>query len=206
MCAVSFQHFAIQVDGGLLLELYTRDGIGSMISSDFHEGIRKAVPADIISVDQLLKPLVESGITVPRSYEELLNDVEHFRVFEKEQRILGCALVKHLDDALSVAELSALCVHPDCRGQGKGDALLTYIERVRSMSSRVLSFDRGFQELSTNGVCQLVILTTRTADWFLQRGFVAAGAAHSSKLLPPHRAARIDPRRNSQLYVKTLMH
>ena len=30
------------MDGGLLLELYSRDGVGSMISTDFYEGIRHA--------------------------------------------------------------------------------------------------------------------------------------------------------------------
>ena len=32
-----------RMDGGLLLELYTRDGVGTMISTDFYEGIRPAV-------------------------------------------------------------------------------------------------------------------------------------------------------------------
>lgn len=30
------------MDGGLLLELYSRDGVGCMISTDFYEGIRRA--------------------------------------------------------------------------------------------------------------------------------------------------------------------
>lgn len=33
-----------RIDGGLLLELYSRDGVGTMISTDFYEGIRTAGP------------------------------------------------------------------------------------------------------------------------------------------------------------------
>jgi amino-acid N-acetyltransferase len=49
-----------------------------------------------------------------------------------------------------------------------------------------------------------VLLTTRTADWFEQRGFQPAGPAHASVLLPAPRRRRVDPARNSQLYAKSL--
>lgn len=49
-----------------------------------------------------------------------------------------------------------------------------------------------------------MLLTTRTADWFEQRGFRPAGPAHASSLLPEMRRAKIDPARNSQLFAKDL--
>eukprot|EP00210_Caulerpa_lentillifera_P000269 g262.t1 len=175
------------IDGALLSELYTRDGIGQMISTDFHEGIRPATSRDVVEIEQLLQPLAASGVTIQRSYEDLLKDVGNFRVFEKERKILGCALVKILhNEDQSMAELAALCIHPDVRCQGKGDALLTYIEK----------------ELIRKGVDVLFILTTRTADWFVQRGFESAGPAHESRLLPLIRSRMIDSQRNSQLYFK----
>jgi hypothetical protein len=39
-----------RIDGGLLLELYSRDGVGTMISTDFYEGIRHAGPADVSAI------------------------------------------------------------------------------------------------------------------------------------------------------------
>lgn len=105
-----------------------------MISTDFHEGIRPATSRDIVEIEELLRPLAASGITIQRSYEDLLQDVGNFRVFEKERRILGCALVKILpNEDQPLAELAALCIHPDIRCQGKGDAFLTYIEKVRTV-------------------------------------------------------------------------
>ncbi len=52
------------------------------------------------------------------------------------------------------------------------------------------------------GIQRLVLLTTRTADWFEQRGFKPGGAAHVSAMLPEDRRQRIDPSRNSQLFSK----
>ncbi len=60
------------------------------------------------------------------------------------------------------------------------------------------------QEARRQGIRRLVLLTTRTADWFEQRDFVFSGPAYASKLLPEARLAKINPARNSQLYVKEL--
>ncbi len=50
------------------------------------------------------------------------------------------------------------------------------------------------QQSRRQGVRRLVLLTTRTADWFQQRGFSPAGAAHTSDLLPPSRRAKVPAR------------
>ena len=60
------------------------------------------------------------------------------------------------------------------------------------------------QEARCRGIQRLVLLTTRTADWFEQRDFLFSGPAFLSTLLPEARRARINPARNSQLYVKEL--
>ncbi|GMH38195.1 hypothetical protein BSKO_06079 [Bryopsis sp. KO-2023] len=178
-----------EVDGGLLLELYTRDGIGTMISTDFYQGIRPAVPADLRDIQELLEPLALEGTTVRRSAEELAGDLNNFKVFEQEGKVLGCALVKEVGlcaEGGRVIEVAAFCVHPSMRGQGKGDSMLEYIE----------------QDARSRGVRRLVLLTTRTADWFLQRGFEGVGPAISSKLIPEARRSMISAARNSQLYIK----
>lgn len=59
-------------------------------------------------------------------------------------------------------------------------------------------------DAAQQGIQRLVLLTTRTADWFEQRGFRHAGAAHLSALLPEARRQRVDPSRNSQLFSKPL--
>ena len=44
-----------RIDGGMLLELYSRDGVGTMISTDFYEGIRGARSTDLASI--MVRPL-----------------------------------------------------------------------------------------------------------------------------------------------------
>ena len=106
--------------------------------------------------------------------------------------MLGCATVRPLGRNAageSTAELAAFCVHPVYRGTGKGDSLLEYLEAD--------AVGRGIQ--------RLLLLTTRTAGWFEQRGFGAEGPAHAAAALPEERRARVDPTRNSQLFSKLLL-
>lgn len=180
-----------RIDGSLLLELYSRDGVGVMISNDFYEGIRPAVPPDLQGIEELLAPLVQRGVLVQRTPQQLNEELPYFTVLEREQRILACAAMKPLGKGMNgeeIAEIAAFCVHPDYRGSGKGDSLLEYLE----------------QEARRKGLQRLILLTTRTADWFEQRGFKWAGQAHVSEYLPASRRAKIDSSRNSQLFTKTV--
>lgn len=179
------------IDGALLLELYSTDGVGSMISSDFYEGIRTGTTRDVSKIFNLLQPMVDKGILVQRSQQKIADEIQNFVVLERENELLACASARPLgknDQGQSIAELGAFCVHPGYRGGGKGDTLLQFLEE-RSISS---------------GIDVLILLTTRTADWFQQRGFSAAGPAHSSIIVPQSRREEIDPSRNSKLYVKII--
>uniref|UniRef100_A0A7R9V5J8 N-acetyltransferase domain-containing protein n=2 Tax=Chlamydomonas euryale TaxID=1486919 RepID=A0A7R9V5J8_9CHLO len=180
-----------RLDGGLLLELYSRDGVGTMISADFYEGIRRANVNDLDGIKAILEPLERQGVTIKRSREQLEAVIDTFIVCEREQKVMGCAMLLDLgatDDGARVAELGAFCIDPAFRGSGRGDSMLDYVE----------------QDARAAGVNRLVLLTTRTADWFEQRDFMHSGPAYASTLLPEARRVRIDPARNSQLYVKQL--
>jgi amino-acid N-acetyltransferase len=75
-----------------------------------------------------------------------------------------------------------------CRcSEGRGDQLLQYLEN----------------RATGEGIEKIFLLTTRTADWFVQRGFIRAGAARDSPLLPPGK--KLQEGRNSQLYLRTLI-
>lgn len=107
-------------------------------------------------------------------------------------QILACVLLQDLGrsgEGVLCGELAAFCVHPTHRGSGRGDSLLDYVE----------------QSARTRGIQRLVLLTTRTADWFIQRDFKSDGCAHKSSLIPDSRRLVIDPARNSQLYHKEIL-
>lgn len=169
-------------DGGLLLELFTRDGVGTLVSAESYEGLRTATIDDVGGILQLISPLEEEGVLVKRSRELLEMEIDHFMVVERDGMAIACAALYPYEG--SVAELSCLAVHPDYRAQGRGDNLLQAIER-RALNS---------------GVKQLFVLTTQTSHWFRERGFRHAEIDE----LPVKRKNLYNYQRNSKVFIKAL--
>ncbi|GBG87331.1 hypothetical protein CBR_g45391 [Chara braunii] len=171
------------VEGALLLELYTRDGMGTMISNDMYEGMRAARRQDLEAIANLLAPLQEIGVLVKRSEKQLLQELPYYTVIERDANIIACAaLFPHFQE--KCAEVASFVVSPDCRGHGLGDNLLAYVEK----------------HAAEMGLERLFLLTTRTADWFVQRGFLPA----DSCVIPEERRAKINLQRNSKYFLKNL--
>jgi amino-acid N-acetyltransferase len=171
------------VDGALLLELFTRGGIGTMVAAAALAHIRNATIDDVGGILQIIKPLEEQGILVRRSRERLEMEIERFVVAEHDNAIIGCAgLYAFLDER--VGELAALAVHPDFRREGYGEALMLEVEaRARKL------------KLAT-----LFVLTTRASQWFLERGYRPAAISD----LPREKQALYNYQRKSLVYVKPL--
>ncbi|ESQ53315.1 hypothetical protein EUTSA_v10024840mg [Eutrema salsugineum] len=111
------------ISGVLLLELFKRDGLGTMVASDVYEGTRDAKVEDLAGIRNIIRPLEDSGILVRRTDEELLQALDSFVVVEREGQIIACAaLFPFYED--KCGEVAAIAVSSDCRGQGQGDKLL----------------------------------------------------------------------------------
>lgn len=172
-----------RIDGGLLLELYTRDGVGKLITGETYEGLRPAGIEDISGVVELIKPLEESGMLVRRSREQLELEIDRFTVIERDGTIIACAALYPFPQE-RVGELACLAVHPEYHDAGRGDQLLSRIEE----SGREM------------GLEALFVLTTHTLHWFRERGFVPGNIAN----LPVRRRALYNYQRNSKILLKTL--
>ena len=171
------------INGALLLELFTRDGLGMLITDEAYEGIRAATIDDVGGILELIKPLEEEGVLVKRSRELLEMEIGYFLVIERDGAIIACAAL-YPGKRESLAELACLAVHADYRNEGRGDALLQAIE------SRALK----------HGINRLVVLTTRTAHWFRERGFLPGDTSH----LPDAKKALYNYQRNSKVFYKPL--
>lgn len=170
-------------DGSLLRELFTRDGMGTMVTSEAFEGVRAAAQSDVGGILALIEPLEEQGILVRRSREMLENDIDRFTVIERDGMVLAsAALYEYPDEA--IAELACLVVHPDYRTSGRGDQLLHYLER----------------ECSAHGLEALFVLTTQTSHWFRERGFESCELTD----LPETRRPHYDQGRRSKILLKRL--
>lgn len=170
-------------DGALLGELFTRDGSGTLVSSDNYEQIRQARVEDIGGILELIRPLEEQGILIRRSREKLETEIDRFVVVERDGTIVGCAALYHYPEE-EAGELSCFAVDPAYRRAGRGDELLARIEKQA----------RGL------GIHRLFVLTTQTEHWFRERGFEPADV-HA---LPGPKLAAYNTRRNSKVFCKRL--
>jgi len=168
-------------DGAILQELFTYDGIGTMITEMPLENLRGAEIGDVGSILQLIEPLETEGILVRRGRERLEMEIDHFRVMEHDGRIIGCAaLYPFMKEHM--AELACVAIHPSFRGGGRGDRLLSYCE----------------EEANKQCIKKLFVLTTHTAHWFVEHGFVEADV----KSLPNERQRLYNYQRRSKVFVK----
>ncbi|KAK8331841.1 hypothetical protein V6Z12_A10G101400 [Gossypium hirsutum] len=118
------------IGGVLLLELFKRDGMGTMVASDLYEGARMAKVTDLAGIKQIIKPLEESGTLVRRTEDELLKAIDSFAVMEREGQIIACAALFPFFKE-KCGEVACIAVSPECRGQGQGDKLLGWIAYKR---------------------------------------------------------------------------
>jgi amino-acid N-acetyltransferase len=173
-------HLLSPTHGALLKELYTRDGAGTLISRDVYEGIRQAHASDVRAVEEIIRPLEDEGILVPRSREQLVKDMADCYLLIRDGTVLACGMLKTYSS--THAEICCLAVHPKYRREGRGETLLAYLER-RSLLM---------------GITTVFVLSTRTMQWFEERGFVLSDPV----LLPATR--QYNASRGSKVYIKPL--
>jgi len=172
-----------QVDGSLLLELFTREGVGTMVSQDPLEQLRTATIDDVGGVLRLIEPLEADGTLVKRSRELLEMEIARFLVLEHDRIVVGCAALYPFPDD-HAGELACLAVHSSYRDAGAGEQLL---RRVESEARR--------QRME-----RLFVLTTRATHWFIEHGFEEVGVDR----LPSTRQALYNFQRRSKVLVKVL--
>ena len=170
-------------DGSALLELFTHDGVGTMITFENIESLRDATIEDVGGIIKLIEPYEADGTLVKRGRELIEREVDHFSVIEHDGVIFGCAALYPFPNE-NMAEMACLIVNQETQTQGDGERLLKHIEnRARAA---------GFKKL--------FVLTTRTAHWFLKRGFVPATVDD----LPKDRQHMYNWQRKSLVFIKKL--
>lgn len=171
------------LDGAVLQELFSDIGIGTMVVESTLNTLRDATIDDVGAILQVLQPLEEEGILVRRSRELLEREIDRFVVLEHDHLIIGCAALYPFPDE-KTAELACLAIQPAYRRHGYGDALLNHISA----------------EARAQGLNKLVVLTTRTAHWFVERGFTEADVAQ----LPTQKKVLYNYQRRSKVFVKVI--
>ncbi len=167
-------------DGALLKEIFTRDGSGLLIDSGNYDSIRPATHRDVAGIKALIQPLINDGILLDRSEQDLERKISEFFVAEREGSVIGCASLTRYH---TQAEVGCLAVHPDFRASGKATEMLQHL----------------IEEAAAEGCKQLFALSTRSGDWFREQGFVPGDLA-----TVPVDESRLANNRGSKLYVLDL--
>ncbi|BBL89653.1 amino-acid N-acetyltransferase [Vibrio rotiferianus] len=143
-----------KVDGALIQELFSFDGIGTQVVMASAEQVREADIDDIGGILDLIRPLEEQGVLVRRSREQLEQEISKFTIIEKDGLIIGCAaLYPYIEERK--AEMACVAIHPDYRDGNRGLLLLNYMKH-RSKS---------------DCIDQIFVLTTHSLHWFREQGF-----------------------------------
>lgn len=175
------------IEGSIISELCTRDGVGLLISSNLYDGVRAATVHDVPAIKGLIAPLERAGILITRPPKMIERDVDNFIVFEREGVILACCHLKHYPDpryGRGAVEMSCVAVSKALHGAGIGNSLLSYCLR---------------RALAQN-INHLFVLTTQTQGWFIDRGFKEVTPDH----LPPDKHKTYDYSRASKVFFKTV--
>ncbi|GGE74075.1 MAG TPA: amino-acid N-acetyltransferase [Paenalcaligenes hominis] len=172
-----------EADGSVLLEIFTHDGVGTMVVEDKLDDLRPATLDDVGAILQLIEPLEADGTLVPRGRAVVEREVERFTVLEHDGIIYGCvSITPYLSEGM--VEMACLIVQPEWQGEGEGELLLRHAEsRARTL-----------------GATHLFVLTTRTSHWFIKRGFVQGSVTD----LPKEKKAHYNRARNSLVFIKKL--
>jgi amino-acid N-acetyltransferase len=170
------------LDGMLLLELFTRRGVGTMVVEQSLSVIRPATLDDVGAIMRLIEPLEADGTLVHRGRERLEGEIEHFYVLDHDHMIDGCVALYLYSD--HVAEMACFTVDAKHQGKGEGERILDFIE----------------QRAKQKGVKQIFVLTTRTKHWFQKRGFRIADVGD----LPEGRQGLYNHNRKSVILFKKL--
>jgi len=176
------------IDGAIIQELFTHNGVGTMVTEQSLETMRQANIDDVGGILKLIEPLENEGVLVRRGRERIEVEIDHFYVMEHDNRTIGCAALYPFSNTKkpnkSMVEFACLAIDPQYRGGGRGDKLFNYCQnRAKEL---------GFK--------QLFCLTTRTEHWFLERGFIEG----SIEKLPAEKQKMYNYQRNSKVFIKTL--
>ena len=170
------------IDGVLPAEIFSDLGSGTMVYRNNYGIFRIMTKEDIPAVLSLMNPFVEQGILLPRTSEEIEQNVSDFSVFELDGGIRACGALHVYPE--SVGEIAALAVDETYAHMGIGPKLMEVLISKAQMA-----------QLSS-----IFVLTTKTADWFERFGFKKAEIS----AIPEKRREKWNEKRGSRVLIRVL--
>jgi len=145
-----------RMEGAILREIFSNLGIGTMVYGNDYESIRPMKAEDIGDVLRLMQPLVEEGILINRSENDLMNRQADFVVYSIDDVVHACGALH--DYGEGQGEIAAIATNPVYKHLSMGRKIVSYL----------------VEKAATLGMTRVFALTTQTVDWFEHLGFVEA--------------------------------
>jgi amino-acid N-acetyltransferase len=173
------------VEEGLLAEVFSNDGIGTLVHTNEYQAIRRAQKKDARGIHGLIKQSVENEELLPRTRVEIERHIEDYFVFEVDGNLAGCIALHPFAEAKK-AEMACVCVAGKYENQGIGVRLMHYVE----------------EQARQAGAKELFCLSTQAVNYFVKKGQYVLATPDD---LPPVRRQRYDASgRRSQVLKKAL--
>ena len=173
------------VEEGLLAEVFTNEGVGTLIYGNEFQQIRRALKKDVRSIVNLTRRSVETEELVKRTRASIEKHLADYYIFEIDKNPVACVSL-HAWPELGKGELACLYVSSAHENQGIGRKLVQFVEnKAREM-----------------GLTALIALSTQAFTWFQSKGGFAEGTRED---LPPARREKYDQNgRRSKVLIKKL--
>jgi amino-acid N-acetyltransferase len=174
-----------KVDEGLLAEVFSNEGIGTLIYANEYQQIRRALKKDVRAIQLLTKAAVESAELMKRTRPMIEKNLADYFIFEIDKNPVACVAL-HVYPEQKKGELACLYVNPLHENRGIGRKLIQFIEN----KAKEMNLD------------ELLTLSTQAFTYFQSKGGFAEGTPDD---LPPARREKYDQSgRNSKVLVKKL--
>jgi amino-acid N-acetyltransferase len=174
-----------RVDEGLLAEVFSNEGIGTLIYANEYQQIRRALKKDVRHIQHLIQQSVATAELVKRTRASIEKQIGDYYIFEIDRNPVAC-IALHTYPEQSKGELACLYVGPLHENQGIGRKLIAFIENKA-------------REL---GLKEVITLSTQAFTYFQSKGGFIEGTPDD---LPPVRREKYDQSgRKSKVLIKKL--
>lgn len=174
-----------KLDEGLLAEVFSNEGVGTLIYANEYQQIRKAMKKDIRHIMRLIKPFFETEELAKRTRTMVEKTIDDYYLFEIDGNPVACVAL-HVYPEQKVGELASLCVSKSHENQGIGRKLIKFVEdKAREMNLE-----------------KLIALSTQAFTYFQTKGGFVEGTPDD---LPPARREKYEAScRKSKVLIKNL--
>lgn len=170
---------------GLLAEVFSNEGVGTLVYANEYQQIRRAMKKDVRTILKLTEGSVANAELVRRTRASIERSINDYYLFEIDRNPVACVAL-HVFPDQKKGELACLCVNPSHENQGIGRRLIQYVEN----RARELNLE------------ELLALSTQAFTYFQSKAGFQEGGADD---LPPARREKFEQSgRHSKVLIKKL--